>query len=117
MGRTALIAFLVLGGLTVGALAVTAQAQIAPQPVDPSPCYVGEYDLNGDKRVDILDFNMWKMGVQRSTTECQLGAEAGKCPAGFDINGDGFVTLDDLNEMVQHYKTCIRVPRNTDPSR
>lgn len=117
MGRTGIILIFVIGVAVIAGWAVTAQAQVAPRPVDPNLCYVAAYDLNKDKRVDVLDFNLWRMGVQRSTTQCQLGAAAELCPAGFDIDGDGFVTFDDLNEMIRHYRSCIRVPRNTDPLR
>lgn len=117
MRRTAIILFLVIGVAVIGGWAVTAQAQnVSPVPIDPLGCYIAAHDMNRDGKVNEADFNLWKTWLFKSGGECGLEAPAGACPAGMDINGDGVITFDDLNIMLERYRVCIMAPRaNTEP--
>ena len=98
--------------LLVSALAGRAQAEIVPVPVPfvPPDCYFAAHDMNKDRKVDEADFNLWKDLMFKSGGNCANGASADACPAGMDINGDGYVTFDDLNIMLDRFRVCMRGP-------
>lgn len=104
----------------VGVLALQVAAQeVPPSPVPPGPvpvqpnaCSVAKYDINKDGRLSEADLDRWKR-MAYGGGECQVGAEAGRCPQGMDLDNDGFVTLDDVQSWLQHYRECLR-SRRTD---
>ncbi|MFN2252530.1 MAG: hypothetical protein ACK2UL_11500 [Anaerolineae bacterium] len=111
MRRLAIMAGgVLLLGLLLGVITTVVYAQaLVPEPPKglPEVCFPPEHDLNGDEKVNELDFNLWKDWLFAEGDDCELGAPAELCRNGMDTNGDGYVTFDDLNLMLYHYKLCL----------
>jgi hypothetical protein len=110
--RLALVAMIVVCVVVLGAVAArVAQAtEPGPVPVVPPVCYVAAWDLNHDGKFNGDDMNRWKDLLFKSGGECRQGALAIDCPPGLDIDGDGLVTFDDLNRMLERYRICVQAP-------
>jgi hypothetical protein len=116
MRRTRVMVALAIIVLGLVGLAYHAHAELAPVPVVPRNCYVPEHDMNGDGRVNEADFNLWKDWLFQSGETCYRGAPAEGCPPRMDIDGNGYITFDDLNIMLARYRDCVMAPRaHTDP--
>jgi hypothetical protein len=93
---------LVVGVLLVGLAAKDASAQrpgVDPVPVTPEFCEDGEmYDLDGNGKVNANDAAFWLHNSNISGLY-ELDGLVGTCPPDMDVNGDGFITHDDLNEV------------------
>ena len=106
--RLALVLLVLALFALAGVAAVRAQV-IAPVPVVPEQCRQLPYDLTGDGRLDVNDFNLWRR-TMGSGGACREGAPDTACPRGFDANGDHVVTVDDLRLMIRHYRGCLALP-------
>lgn len=114
MRRTILL-LVVLGVVVlVGARAVQAQSTIDPRPVMPPSCTnVAPFDHNRDGKLDWRDFEMWVLAVHEGGETCRLNGPASGCPTWVDVNGDGIVTVADVQAMDQFLNWCIVAPRHT----
>jgi hypothetical protein len=96
--------------LATGAQAQTSDGDVSPVPVVPPYCYLAEYDLNFDGKVDTADLTVWKTLWMRSMDSCPFGAPVADCAPGLDINKDGFITFEDYGVIMQFYRMCISNP-------
>jgi hypothetical protein len=108
----------VLAAVLVGS--ATAKAQntepITPQPITPRQCgAVTPYDLNHDGTVNGRDFDLWVRTVHEGLETCQINGPASGCPSWVDVNGDGIVSVLDLDAMHQFEMWCVRPPMNAWP--
>jgi len=94
-----------LAAMTAGA----ASAQDpSPIPVNPPSCRsMAKYDLTGDGKVNGDDFTMWVRMVHESGEVCRLNGPIGQCPSWVDVNGDGIISVADLDAMHQFVMYCV----------
>jgi hypothetical protein len=111
MKRTlVLIAALAFGLVLVGVTASAVDAQLDPVPVVPQVCEGEQYDLDGNGKVNSDDAEYWVRTVHFSGL-CELDGPVGTCPPNLDLNGDGFITHADLDEVLGFLIRCVFPPR------
>ena len=104
----------------LGVAAAAHAQQIDPSPAIPVSCAEKtRYDINLDGEVDWRDMDMWVRAVHESGESCRLGGPVSGCPRWVDTSGDGFVSHEDLNKIVQYINWCTlinaRPPRTGTP--
>jgi hypothetical protein len=111
MKRFLLIMLAVLVGATVvGVIGSAAHAQgLTPWPIDLPICEdLEQVDINGDGKLDHLDFDLWVRTLHELTgEECRLEGPASGCPAYMDVNGDARISYDDLFMMEEFLLFCV----------
>jgi len=122
--RLLLIAGLALAVMAIGAVTVSAQIGEPPPVVPgvPSDCVPPPaLDLNHDGQVDWQDFEKWvrqvHWGGDPVYPNCRRDGPASACPLWVDVNGDGMVTVADLDVMGRFMQWCSRPPRIVRPGR
>jgi hypothetical protein len=113
--RLALMLAIVGAVLAIGASVTHAQQHVMPVIVV-SCTDVSRFDLNRDGMVNGDDFTLWVKAVHEpgaAFPECRLDGPASACPAWADVNGDGKVSLLDLDWMAEYLRSCVQLVRNT----
>lgn len=97
-----------LAVFALSAMAGTAAAQIKPSPVTfVYACRTAQFDENGDGLLDKSDIMAFVQRIQRSG--CWQSEATGQC-AQFDKNQDGRVDQLDVQDRIDYFLSCVRVP-------